>query len=357
MKERNNSIDIARGIGIILLVLGHIVTGNSYLFNWIFSFHMPLFFFLSGMCVKEEKIHHARFLPYVNTRAKKRLLPYFMIVTMGFLVCMCIPSYRQVIFEDGIFLQLQHIFLRMSPRNLYVGQAWFLASLFWTEIYFYLWYHTCGRKHILIQTAVMLLFLLIAYNLWHIQSLFPVTGRIYFQMDTAFAGAFCYILGFQIRRYQCVERIETWGWLLIIPFLLCNLYFGTWKNSYVNLCDLVFGNRYFYLISMCCGMAAILLIACYLSKLPSATWRVIAWYGKNSLSLYAIHTFLIYLVRACVYLATGTQYTMMADVPHPLAISMTLVVLILFLPLGTLYHWLSEKLRKIFCFIGNRNFL
>lgn len=49
IKVRDNSVDIAKGIGIILVVWAH--TKMSYL---IFSFHMPLFFILSGFFVKNE---------------------------------------------------------------------------------------------------------------------------------------------------------------------------------------------------------------------------------------------------------------------------------------------------------------
>jgi fucose 4-O-acetylase-like acetyltransferase len=54
---RNNTIDIARGAGIILVVLGHnwIITHNhGELYRIIFSFHMPLFFFLSGVVFKNN---------------------------------------------------------------------------------------------------------------------------------------------------------------------------------------------------------------------------------------------------------------------------------------------------------------
>ena len=37
-----------KGIGINLVVLGH-TTCNVELGNWIYHFHMPLFFFLSGV--------------------------------------------------------------------------------------------------------------------------------------------------------------------------------------------------------------------------------------------------------------------------------------------------------------------
>lgn len=50
----NNYITIAKSIGIILMVLGHIEI-PSLLKNFIYVFHMPLFFFCSGYLFKDIK--------------------------------------------------------------------------------------------------------------------------------------------------------------------------------------------------------------------------------------------------------------------------------------------------------------
>lgn len=42
--ERNPVIDAAKGYGILLVVLGHSVYYDSFVFRVIFNFHMPLFF-------------------------------------------------------------------------------------------------------------------------------------------------------------------------------------------------------------------------------------------------------------------------------------------------------------------------
>lgn len=42
MKERDFFIDVLKGWGIILVIWGH---SSQFLFNEIYSFHMPLFFF------------------------------------------------------------------------------------------------------------------------------------------------------------------------------------------------------------------------------------------------------------------------------------------------------------------------
>lgn len=52
MKERIEYIDIAKGIGILLVIAGHLFAYRGPISRWIFSFHMPLFFILSGICYK-----------------------------------------------------------------------------------------------------------------------------------------------------------------------------------------------------------------------------------------------------------------------------------------------------------------
>lgn len=47
-KKRDSVIDIAKGIGIFLVVFGHVPLPMD-LITPIYLFHMPLFFFLSGM--------------------------------------------------------------------------------------------------------------------------------------------------------------------------------------------------------------------------------------------------------------------------------------------------------------------
>ena len=42
-RARLSWLDVLKGIGIILVVIGHIYS-NQTIFNWLYSFHMPLFF-------------------------------------------------------------------------------------------------------------------------------------------------------------------------------------------------------------------------------------------------------------------------------------------------------------------------
>ena len=54
-KSRNNFISIAKAIGIILMVVGH--SGCPAIINsFLYIFHMPLFFILSGFFYKSKNL-------------------------------------------------------------------------------------------------------------------------------------------------------------------------------------------------------------------------------------------------------------------------------------------------------------
>lgn len=48
MNSRISYLDILKGFGIIFVIFGH-VTHNHILREYIWNFHMPLFFFISGL--------------------------------------------------------------------------------------------------------------------------------------------------------------------------------------------------------------------------------------------------------------------------------------------------------------------
>lgn len=86
---RNNSIDAAKAIGIFLVCLGHICTAKSsdnivnFLNCFCYAFHIPLFFYISGILFKNE-------LPDFKTFIKKKskaLLAYCLIILQVFRFC------------------------------------------------------------------------------------------------------------------------------------------------------------------------------------------------------------------------------------------------------------------------------
>ena len=54
--ERLNQFDILKGVGILLVMIGHAISTNSIVYNLIYGFHMPLFFFCSGFFFKDRQL-------------------------------------------------------------------------------------------------------------------------------------------------------------------------------------------------------------------------------------------------------------------------------------------------------------
>ena len=56
-QNKITNISISKGIGIMLMVTGHIFvcSDNMFIHNFIYAFHMPLFFMISGYCFSERQ--------------------------------------------------------------------------------------------------------------------------------------------------------------------------------------------------------------------------------------------------------------------------------------------------------------
>lgn len=81
MVGRNRIIDIARGLGILLVVLGHnplVWQDKGELYRVIYSFHMPLFFFLSGVFFDPKKT----FLNTIVEKSDALLKPYVVVLLL-----------------------------------------------------------------------------------------------------------------------------------------------------------------------------------------------------------------------------------------------------------------------------------
>lgn len=102
IKQRNTYIDVLRGIALLMVVLGHTMTGatdnseKSFLFNIIWALQMPLFILISGYVTRYSKrINNLFQLKLVLIkRTKAYLLPWFVwtIFVRGILINKEIPS-------------------------------------------------------------------------------------------------------------------------------------------------------------------------------------------------------------------------------------------------------------------------
>ena len=89
--QENKKILFLQVFGIILVVIGHIGEMNTNLHRWIYSFHMPLFMFISGYLLNytnQRKIENINLKEFFWKKIKRLLIPYFIITSLAY-----IPKY------------------------------------------------------------------------------------------------------------------------------------------------------------------------------------------------------------------------------------------------------------------------
>ena len=123
--SRMLTIDVARGVGILLVVLGHntLFRESSHgLYEAIYLFHMPLFFFLSGVTFRLTSPGDT-----VRKRARALLVPYFMMGAIGVVLAAQSGDVEGVLSElRGVLYGTGHT-IRFVP-------LWFLPCLFLVSI-------------------------------------------------------------------------------------------------------------------------------------------------------------------------------------------------------------------------------
>lgn len=72
IKERNEYIDWLKGLLILLVVVGHCWLIDDSIFTFIYKFHMPFYFGISGYLFSNKKV----FREFVKTKFKNLIIPY-----------------------------------------------------------------------------------------------------------------------------------------------------------------------------------------------------------------------------------------------------------------------------------------
>lgn len=148
---REKWVDIVKGISIVLVVYGHLIFSENFLCRWIYSFHIPIFFMISGilLSIKENwKEQNAKTI--IIKKAKQIIYPY---VTFSFLVLI----YSMIMNHEKILEILQKTILLEGYNTL-----WFLPCLFIAECLFIV----IQKNKINNIKAVLVLFLCTLLGTW-----------------------------------------------------------------------------------------------------------------------------------------------------------------------------------------------
>ena len=169
MQNRDITLDIAKGLGIILVVVGHCINDKTIPGIFVYAFHMPLFFFISGVCFNADR--YKEFLPFLYKRVRQLLVP-------AIVFSVVLTALSSLLMQNAGFLW-KDLLWQGFPVPI-----WFLGVLFVTEILYWLIYKIArGRTRTIIISAVLSLSIALvtsAHGLCHPYSLFASFGALFF---------------------------------------------------------------------------------------------------------------------------------------------------------------------------------
>lgn len=151
--NRNITFDMMKGIGILLVIIGHLAHGYG-LSPIIYVFHMPLFFIVSGYFYKPKQP-----LVLFKRDVKLLLLPYalvaFFILLYGAIIALVNHDVSKFTYWCSSAMNV-----RLPEAS--VGPLWFMLAMFWCRMVYnllniYLLKNVVKREKILLEVVISLL--------------------------------------------------------------------------------------------------------------------------------------------------------------------------------------------------------
>ncbi|MEL6495302.1 MAG: acyltransferase [Cyanobacteria bacterium J06623_7] len=273
-RQRVEWVDYAKGIAIFLMVLGHTLRGlisssiiqDSFLTQlvdrWIYGFHIPLFFLLSGLFFGRARTQAPAI--WLTKKLKTMVYPYFLWTIM------------QIALKTGFSGAVNHDADTSLLREIIydpIDQFWFIYTLFLVSLFFYL----ASR---LGMTAKQLLIVAIALYLAHVVRLnFGGWGMLYLFRRHAIYFALGSVIGSKAIAPR-LSSINTSGLIVAAALLLLSVGGLT-----------VMGVQNYLLAVPLIALLGIAGVICLSLALERLNWG--AWlknWGNLTLQIYLAHT-------------------------------------------------------------------
>lgn len=349
MAARNEIIDIAKAIGIILMVIGH-TRCPEYLRHLIYLFHMPLFFLFSGYFFSQKYLYDKR--TFIKRKLKSLYLPYvkwslFFLLIYNF--CFEIDIYSERVNYFGIvfhpysmqeyFKHALSILFTMTGHAPLLGGFWFLHSIFWGNIIFLFALRYCKRA------TLPLLFLLTCLFL-HFKIVIPI-----FEVSSLDTLAALFIaIGYYTKKWQSQSdkdfSMSKWNIVFSCIALILMARFMPVSFQSVSAKKLLF-----FVFSGIIGTVLIVKLASVLKRHANIS-NFLCYIGQNTLTILALHLLCFKLVSyvICEFLGmplwhVGEHPTMELQSGGALWIIYSLCGVAMPLLLLKLYHGLLNTIK------------
>ena len=291
----------AKAIGIILVIIGHTRWGYlESIIRIIYSFHMPLFFFLSGYVYK--RIDSKRFYKITN-----KLFVRYLLYSLLFSVSFLLVSGKKIKVPELVKNVIFGYFTAGDPAT----TLWFLLTLYVTTLIFALLERTISDKRILLIGSTIIM------SIGYVLIIYLV--RLPLRVQTSFVCLLFFAVGWLIKENNLQKKTDKDCLLLIIVTIitLCASLF----NGRVDLGSDIIGRIPLFIIGAFSGITMIVLISRNIYHFP-----IVEIIARNSIVIYLFHIFPVVILRE-VFIKVGITGSLNKIISHLITYILIIVII------------------------------
>lgn len=281
--SRMEWLDYSKAVGILLVVIAHALEKDNLINIYSYSFHLPLFFLLGGVTIKENTFQ-LKFIDIIKKYARTIIIPYYF---YAFFIVV-IELLKNILQNDATYAATQDILLRwILMRGLKAD--WFLPCLFFSKIFFVGCFKTVKNRY-----ARIVMVVIIAITCM----LFPFKSQYLRCILCAGVGAFFVMAGYlmknMITSYNNYVRPMPALVIFVIWVVLTHI------NGKVSLLIYNFGeNMILYIVNGVLGSLLVIMFTKWIEN-KFGYISVMSWIGKNSMIIMVVHMEIMAFVSAII---------------------------------------------------------
>ena len=281
-KNRIEYGDFIKAIGIILVVIGHINSYNGLVKEWIYSFHMPLFFFAAGVVSVYGSQRTTNWKKFVTGKVKALLIPYALwgVAYSG------VSFYKLKMLAYGSYYSI--------IRSESLSSLWFLPVMFVAVSVFEVAKNIDKSSDKKLYRVFGLLLFAVAFVLPSVKVGYP------FGVDAALVAAAFMLWGYSFEKAAsgcCGYKSSKVLWIMFaVGFgaTLTELLNKVGGTGYVLMADMHTGNAVLFVTAAAGGCVMIYAVARLVEKINiTAVKTTLEFIGRNTLVIFVIHKPLI----------------------------------------------------------------
>jgi fucose 4-O-acetylase-like acetyltransferase len=293
LQNKKNYLSTAKGIGIIIMVMGHCGVPDLCC-KFIYEFHMPLFFFCSGYFLKN--IEKKDILWDIFKKRFKNIYIKFVCWSLLFLTLHNL-FFRLNIYNDIVLFRGQPSYLyntsdfvnkairiitSMNEYELLIRSFWFLKQLFLACIIVSTIIYTINRvtkyyhSHLIALLILILLTFISKLQNWSIPAIWDIS--------LVFMSSSFYLSGYIFKKYDILNKLHNlYVSIVCLSLLLVGLFILPWTNMLEYTTESMLP----FFITAYSGTILTLNIS---RKLETSKLKNLFYYlGQNTMVIFALH--------------------------------------------------------------------